>query len=101
MSRLHHNIICFFFKTRFLLYQDLEYNVDLVQEVEFGSFGRGFDISINEKMDKCVIRVTKKAILPFKISVWKCVKWIYSLSKFKFDFTNLTLNFLHLELYQT
>lgn len=59
MSCLHDNIIYFFFKTWFLLYQDLEYNIDLVQEAEFGSFGRGFDFSINEKMDKCVIRVTK------------------------------------------
>jgi hypothetical protein len=40
---------------------------------------------------------TQKACLYFKISLCKCVKWVYSFNKFNFDFTKFSLNFLHLQ----
>jgi hypothetical protein len=39
----------------------------------------------------------QKACLHFKISLCKCVKWVYSSNKFIFDFTKFSLNFLHLQ----
>jgi hypothetical protein len=39
----------------------------------------------------------QKACLHFKINLCKCVKWVYSLNKFNFDFTKFSRNFLHLQ----
>jgi hypothetical protein len=54
-----------------------------------------FSITITFVYGEVSDQGTQKACLHFKISLCKCVKWAYFLTKFNFDFTKFSLNFLH------